>query len=1185
MSINGKRLISGHAMITAVLFAMIVLCLCGVSVHAEDKELLQSRSVISSASEIDYPPFSIVDEEGRVTGFSVELLRAALAAMGRDVTFRTGPWAEVKKWLQGGKVQALPLVGRTPEREPLFDFTFPYMSLHGAIVVRKTTTDIQNLDDLRGRQVAVMKGDNAEEFLRREERGIKIHTTATFEAALRELNDGLHDAVVVQRLVALRLIQQSNLTNLLVINNPVEGFRQDFCFAVREGDRETLALLNEGLALVIADGTYRYLHAKWFAALQLPSHRRIIIGGDHNYPPFEYLDEDGLPAGFNVELTKAIAHEMDLDVEIRLGPWTEIRQALAEGRIDAVQGMFYSAERDLQFDFTPSHTVTHYVAVMRKGEAAFPTGVDELTGMRIVVQQGDIMHEFLVEKGLGDAVSVVDSQEEALRALAAGEYDCAFVARLTALYWISKHGWENLRVGRRPFLSPEYCYAVPQNHKALLAQLGEGLKVIDETGEYRRIYEKWLGVYEEPSAGFVSFIRYMAIIFLPLLLLLLAFFLWSWSLRKQVVLKTMDLRRQNQFIQIILDNLPIGLSVNSIDDSRTMYVNKRFEEIYGWPASELTDVATFFEKVYPDPAYREQIRTRVIRDVASRDPERMIWEDVEITGKDGRKRIVAAKNIPLYEQNMMISTVRDESDRKAAETALRESEKRFRMLVENSPDAIFVVIDGCFVYLNKSTVDLFGAQGDREILGTPVLDRVHPDFHEKISDRMRLLTGDKTAVLPSEEVFVKMDGSPVDVEVSAVPLVYEGRDGALVFARDITERIEKEKSHQLLQAQFAQAQKMESIGRLAGGVAHDFNNMLSVIIGYADIMMDKVGPGDQLHADIKQVMFAARRAADITRQLLAFARKQTVAPKILDLNASVENMLKMLRRLIGEDIDLAWRPDEHLWLVKIDPSQLDQVMANLCVNARDAIEGVGKVTIETKNTRFDESYCADHAGFVPGEYVMLAVSDDGRGMEPETQERVFEPFFSTKGTGQGTGLGLATVYGIIKQNQGFINIYSEPDKGTTFKIYLPRNKGTAVEEQREAPGEIPLSRGETILLVEDEVAILALGKRMLESLGYTVIATSSPGEAVELAEKHEGEIDLLVTDVVMPEMNGRELAERLTSFYPGLRVLFMSGYTSNVIAHRGVLEKNVNFIQKPFSKKELAVRVREVLDGPEMTKH
>ena len=388
--------------------------------------------------------------------------------------------------------------------------------------------------------------------------------------------------------------------------------------------------------------------------------------------------------------------------------------------------------------------------------------------------------------------------------------------------------------------------------------------------------------------------------------------------------------------------------------------------------------------------------------------------------------------------------------------------------------------------------------------------------------------------------------------------------------------------HLRLEAQYQQAQKMEAIGLLAGGVAHDFNNMLSVILGYAELALLKVDSGQSLRTNLEEIIKAADRSADMTRQLLAFARKQTIIPVVLDLNRAVGSMLKMIKRLIGEDIDLAWMPTADLYQVKMDPVQVDQLLANLCVNARDAIADVGKVTIETGNAVFDETYCADHPGFIAGEYALLAVSDDGCGMDKETIDQIFEPFFTSKEIGKGTGLGLAMVYGIVKQNNGFINVYSEPGIGTTFRIYLSRHVGPTPDMSREKAAEIPLSRGETVLLVEDEPAILSMGKIMLEQLGYRVLATDRPGEAIRMAEEHAGEIQLLLTDVVMPNMNGRDLAERLHSLYPSMKSLFMSGYTADVIAHRGVLDKSVNFLQKPFSLRDLAVKVRQALKEVEM---
>jgi CheY-like chemotaxis protein len=357
------------------------------------------------------------------------------------------------------------------------------------------------------------------------------------------------------------------------------------------------------------------------------------------------------------------------------------------------------------------------------------------------------------------------------------------------------------------------------------------------------------------------------------------------------------------------------------------------------------------------------------------------------------------------------------------------------------------------------------------------------------------------------------------------------------------------------------------------------HNMLGVIIGHTEIAIDLVDPAEPLHASLAEILKAAQRSADLTRQLLTFARKQTVLPKVLDLNKTMEGMLTMLRRLIGEDIALNWQPGTNLWPVKVDPSQVDQILANLCINARHAIKGVGNLSIETGNCTIDEAYCTNHPGTKPGEYVLLSVSDNGCGMDKETLAHIFEPFFTTKGVGEGTGLGLATVDGIVHQNNGFINAYSEQGQGTTFTIYLPRHVEQNEQTLPKGITETALGGQETILLVEDEPAILKMTTMMLESLGYTVLAANKPVDALRLAREHTGEIRLLITDVVMPEMNGRDLVENLLNLYPELKILFMSGYTADIIAHNGILDERANFIQKPFSTNDLALKVREVLES------
>jgi PAS domain S-box-containing protein len=495
--------------------------------------------------------------------------------------------------------------------------------------------------------------------------------------------------------------------------------------------------------------------------------------------------------------------------------------------------------------------------------------------------------------------------------------------------------------------------------------------------------------------------------------------------------------------------------------------------------------------------------------------------------------------------------------------------------------------ESCWTDVSKPAIDI-GEPVDRECAGGLHLYAVPIRAGQRIVGSINVGYGDP----PRDPIKLQELAAKYDVDIHSLtrhaeayetrpPFIIElAKRRLAVSARligEIVERKQAQEEREQLHAQLIQSQKMESVGRLAGGVAHDFNNMLGAILGHVELAMEQVDSSHPIHADLIEVQKAASHSVELTRQLLAFARKQTIQPRVIDLNEAVTDMLKMLRCLIGEHIDLTFKPHRDLWAVKLDPSQVNQILTNLCVNARDAIDDVGTITIETANCEFDQDYCTHHTEeFMVGEYLQLTVSDSGRGMDKETQTRLFEPFFTTKGQGRGTGLGLATVYGIVKQNRGFIHIYSEPVHGTTFKIYLPRDKGEASLVAEHAVRS--LERGsETILLVEDEPSLLGLTQRMLERQGYTVLAAGTPGEAIRLATGHPSHIHLLITDVVMPEMNGRDLAKQLRLLLPGLKCLFTSGYTANVIARHGVLEQGVHFLQKPFIGAALAAKVREAL--------
>jgi len=511
-------------------------------------------------------------------------------------------------------------------------------------------------------------------------------------------------------------------------------------------------------------------------------------------------------------------------------------------------------------------------------------------------------------------------------------------------------------------------------------------------------------------------------------------------------------------------------------------------------------------------------------------------------------------------------------ERKRAEETLRESEEKHRLLVNNATDAIFVAQDEVIKFPNPRTEELVGYSAE-ELATIRFTDLIHPEDTDKVRDRYRRrLKGESLPTTYSFRI-INRAGEELWTQLNTVVITWGGRPATLNFLRDITPQ-------RKLEAQLQQSQKMEAIGILAGGVAHDFNNILTTIIGNASLALMNVSKDDTLREEIEEIKIAGERAASLTRQLLAFSRKQIIHPKILDLNELLTDIEKMLGRLIGEDIELLTIPGPALWQVEADPGQMEQVIMNLAINARDAMPKGGKLTVETANVDLDRNYFRKHGieKEQPGTYVMLAVSDTGIGMDKETQEHIFEPFFTTKEIGKGTGLGLSTVYGIVKQNNGFIWVYSEPGQGSTFKIYLPKAKGDVEEEEKERTSVSELGGSETVLIVEDDDSLRKLAQRTLQQHGYRVLEAENGEDALRISKEHEGPIDLLITDVVMPKMGGKEVAERLQPLYPQMKVIYMSGYTDDAIVQHGVLGPGLNFLEKPFTPEGLARKVREILN-------
>jgi PAS domain S-box-containing protein len=896
------------------------------------------------------------------------------------------------------------------------------------------------------------------------------------------------------------------------------------------------------------------------------------------FPPIEFISESGTFTGLGADVISRVEELLEVEfIKIPSFDWNDHLAALKSGKCAIAPTIVRNIERESYAFFTTPYA-TAPVVIITTRDTRDRLSLEHLSGRRVGVVSGYATEKYLRDRALLGSFEVVtvENVPVGLKEVSFGQID-AFVENLAvAAYYIEEQGIPNLRVAATTDYSFAWSIGISREYPLLYSSVQKALDAIPEN-DLANIRKKWITLDANLGLAPETVLLFkLAAVFAVLLVAGLAVITFILKLRlKQQVAGLRQREKQLRLQSLVLDQIADHVTITDLEGVIT-YINQAEIKTFGRSSRELIGQRT---QIYGEDdlqgASQKDILDKTLRDGHWRG-------EVVNYSADGARHIMDCRTQVVCDENgtpiALCGISTDITERKQAEEDLQRSEHRVRAVLESLPEGIIAADAQTrrFVFANESMCRMLGYSRE-ELIGLTPAD-IHPaDAMARLAVQFEQALHRQSEGM--EDLAVKRkDGTLFPVELHNAFVELDGQPCLLGVFRDITQRRRAEEEREKLQAQLQQAQKMESIGRLAGGVAHDFNNMLGVILGYAELALDQSEPDQPLYNDLEEIRKAAERSADLTRQLLGFARKQTISPKVLDLNETVEGMLKMLRRLIGEDIDLAWLPGKNLWPIRMDTSQVDQILANLCVNARDAIGDTGKVTIETENVLFDKDYCVEHLGAVPGEYVMLAVSDDGCGMNEETMTHLFEPFFTTKEIGLGTGLGLATIYGIVKQNRGFINAYSEPDRGSTIKVYLPRHKSRTREKpQAEAAGQTEAGH-ETILLVEDEPAILQMTRQMLMHQGYQVLAASTPGEALRLAEKYSGRVQLLITDVVMPEMNGRDLARSLLSLYPDLKRLFMSGYSANVIAHHGVLDKEVYFIQKPFTMKNLAAKVRECLD-------
>lgn len=1081
----------------------------------------------------NYPPFEFTDKNGAPIGYNVDLIRAIAKETGLKIRIVSAPWADIRRQFDEGSIDVISMF-YSKDRAQIAQFAAPHAFLTYSIFVRKGDRRIRTEADLRGRRVLVEGGGLAFKLLPAQ--GVQPEPVADPQTALKQLSSGDGDAVVVANVAGLYAIRESGIRNVEIAGR-IFPEQKRYCFAVhREGANGLLQKLNEGLAVLKYNGVQESIAAEWLG-------------------PWEH---QGVALRHVLYVALPLAGLLMLAL---VWSWTlrrEVRRRTALLRVELAE-RWRAEKRILKLNrlYAVVTKVNKAIIRAKSHEMLF----DEVC--RLIVEYGQFPLAW---------IGVVDHATHSVRPVAYASPDIRYVDNLqiSTLEQLPEGRGPSgtaAREGRHciisdiktdPRMEPWRALALERNYRSTAAF---PLKLRGDTIAVLALFASephFLDDEEETAlldgvAGDISFA------------------LDALDRERQRERAENALHNSEERFRTAFEQAATGVALS--DTNTTIQTaNSTLCEMLGYTQEELVGMAFISPQLTPP----EDIGTgkEYARKLLDGDLSRACWEK-RYLHKDGHPVWTQVVNAvvrdsagkPLH----FVTQILDITARKRAEAELRQSNWTLQAIVQASPAAI-VALDpeGKVTAWNKASEQMFGWLAE-EVLGRP-----HPIVPEDKTDESQRLV----ATAMRGEVFADMelkrkkkDGAMLDVSLSVAPLrnAEDQITGVLALYVDLTER-------KRLEAQLLQSQKLESVGRLAGGVAHDFNNLLTVINCYSDLLLDRLNHQGPLAESLKEIHKAGEQAASLTRQLLAFSRRQVLQLKVVSLDEVVENLKEMLQRLIGEDIELVVLSKPKLGKVKADPGQLQQVIMNLVVNARDAMPRGGKLIIQVEDVELGEEYADAHSDVGPGRYVMLAISDTGAGMDEDTQRRIFEPFFTTKEAGKGTGLGLSMVWGIVKQSGGHIWVYSELGKGTTFKIYLPRVEAPVVPQR--LPEKVAISQGnETILLVEDQLQLRELTSRILQGYGYKVLQAAN-GEQALMICKRENAIHLVLTDIVMPGITGVELGKRLREYLPAVKLVYMSGYTDDVIFRQGALEPTAAYLEKPFTPEGLAAKIREVLGEP-----
>jgi PAS domain S-box-containing protein len=1002
-----------------------------------------------AGSEIDYPPYCFVNEQGEPAGFSIDLLNSVLNVMNLDVQYTVDKWELVKESLALGDIHVLPLVGRTPDREDIFDFTFPYLKRYGTVVVRKGTFHPRSYADLEGLKLGTLKGDNAEEFILSHPLSIQLTSTETFYEALRLLSEGNLDGVVIQRFLAIKMIQDGGFDNLFV-EPKVEGmFQQSFCFAVQEGNKELLDILNEGLAIVMANGIFDQLQNKWFYpdGRERRYENMIHIGGDNSYPPYEFINKEGKPEGFNVDLSRAIAKELGYDVSIELKNWNDTKEALYSGEIDLVQGLFFSPKRAIDITFSQPHSIINHGIFYREGNRPIEN-MDELSNPAIIVMRGDIMEEYARDRGWGDNLIYVETLEKGFMDLSRGEGDVLLSALIPGLALIDKLNLENIEMIPLDGVSNEYGYGALHENRQLVLKFSEGLSRIIASGEYREIYKKWLGSYDRSFITSEIFRRYVFPISGFLLFFTILFFLWGFFSNRKVRERTVQIEdqqkelekqrdlimEQNKSLEYILDDIMGGFWDWDIENN-TEYLSPGFKAMFGYEDHELPNVPESWQKII----FQEDLPGVLdVFDLHCQSKGQIpFYNKVRYHHKSGSTIwVICAGRIVEWAESgspkRMIGCHVDITQLVYTEIELKKSKDYYKSLIDNMNSGLAVYSpdkggsDFLLTHINSYAELLFGSIHE---MGKLISDSFLNSQDSELLDGMKecLKTGNPL-IIPKKS-YIKGDKEYLlECHIFQLP---QNRIALLFENREMQHELEN---------RLHQSEKMEALGQLSGGIAHDFNNILTAISGFSELSQDLCEPESTQHGYLQQILNSTQRAQKLVSQILSFSRNRTATLNPIFIKEDMDESLSLLRASLPSSVVINCDLEKENYPVMGDQTKLQEIIINIANNAAQSMDYKGELNIILRNFNSPNELLGTIGKTPAGDYTELVVMDSGCGIDVKTLPHIFDPFFTTKDIGRGTGMGLAVVYGIVKEFSGNIIVHSTINKGTEIRIYLPQIK-------------------------------------------------------------------------------------------------------------------------------------------------